>query len=167
MLATSCVSGPSVPTWLPSTVWVCTMGKCVQETQVTRVKTMNPNNNRVWSAWKKHSESKTVIWVNKSLLMQIYFTETNAAREPGRLFFFLMSLISASVFAAYSSWIKQQPLLTQHFLLLHRVAFIVKKQKPNPQEKIMFFWEFNVIFFCSFLKDTDLSATAHQVVVKL
>lgn len=49
---------------------------------------MNPNNNRVWSAWKKHSESKTVIWVNKSLLMQIYFTETNAAREPGRLFFF-------------------------------------------------------------------------------
>lgn len=70
--------------------------------------------------------------------MQIYVTETNAAREPGRLFF-LMSLISASAFAAYSSWIKQ-PLLTQHFLLLHRVAFIVKKQKQNnPQEKIMFF----------------------------
>lgn len=70
--------------------------------------------------------------------MQIYCTETNAAREPGRLFYDFM--ISASAFAAYSSWIKQQPLLTQHFLLLHRVAFIVKKQKQNnPQEKIMFF----------------------------
>lgn len=69
--------------------------------------------------------------------MQIYVTETNTAREPGRLFYDFM--ISASVFAAYSSWIKQT-LLTQHFLLLHRVAFIVKKQKQNnPQEKIMFF----------------------------
>lgn len=58
---------------------------------------MNPNNNRVWSAWKKHSESKTVIWVNKSLLMQIYFTETNAAREPGRLFFFNVTDLSFSV----------------------------------------------------------------------
>lgn len=48
--------------------------------------------------------------------------------------YFLMSLISASVFAAYSSWIKQ-PLLTQHFLLLHRVAFIVKK-KPTGKKNV-------------------------------
>lgn len=62
------------------------------------------------------------------------------------VYFFLMSLISASVFAVYSSWIKQQPLLTQHFLLLHRVVFIVEKKQTNkqhthnnnPQEKMFF-----------------------------
>lgn len=87
------------------------------------------------------------------------------------VYFFLMSLISASVFAVYSSWIKQQPLLTQHFLLLHRVVFIVGKKKKNTttthrkkcfSENLMSYF-----FFCSFLKDADLSATAHQVVVKL